>query len=135
MPDLHWREYELLEFFDNVTYIAEYGLLHRFMTIRNGLELRVDLQQYDCQIDVILSRAGSEQSLVRFIAFIRGEIRRIDDPRGQMLEFTDCVIVPDQLTYIDVPVFSRDKIPFSTTIRIETDPDIRIDFAEYRGLT
>ncbi|MGE3315348.1 MAG: hypothetical protein AB7O26_09540, partial [Planctomycetaceae bacterium] len=82
MPQLDWREYELLEFFDTLQFEAEYSVLHRFSTVRNRLQLLFTLEQWDREIDVRLCREDSDISIVNFAAFVRGEIRYHNDKRG-----------------------------------------------------
>ncbi|MGE3315347.1 MAG: hypothetical protein AB7O26_09535 [Planctomycetaceae bacterium] len=135
MPQLDWREYELLEFFETFLVEEDYGTRHRFEETRNGVRLVLSLEQYVGRIEISLFREGSENSIASFVAFVRGAVRHINDKRGNYLEIEDCLLAPDKTLYLDVPVWDRDVCPFSTTIRVLVRPEIRLMFSTYRDRT
>jgi hypothetical protein len=87
-------------------------------------------------IQTSLFREKSDDALLAFAAYVRGEAQYINDKRGRFLAIEDCIVAPNRFWHIDAGnVFDRERFPVSVTITIAVDTDIRIAFVNFESRT
>jgi hypothetical protein len=100
------------------------------------MRLLFTLWQLESVIQASLFRGKSDNALFTFAAYVKGEVRFINDVRGRYIDFENCIIAPSRFWYIQAGnPFDQQRFPISVTIRLEIDPDIRIAFADYECRT
>jgi hypothetical protein len=103
---------------------------------RNGLRLLITVWQFESVIQVTLFRESSDVALMDFTCFVRGEVRHINDGRGNYLSLEDCVVAPSRFSYIEAGnSFNHDRFPFGITLTIRVRPDIQIAMVPYQSRT
>lgn len=136
MPQLRWDDIDFLDFFAVEPAVEDYGASHSFEVERNGIRLLFTLWQLESVIQASLFRGQSDNALFTFAAYVRGEARVINDVRGRYIDFENCIIAPSRFWYIQAGnPFDQQRYPISVTIRLETDPDLRIVFGDYQSRT
>lgn len=136
MPQLRWNDTDFLDFFAVEPTVEDYGVSHNYEIERDGMRLLFTLWQLESVIQASLFRGKSDNALFTFAAYVRGEVRFINDVRGRYIDFENCIIAPRRFWYIQVGnPFDQQRFPISVTIRLETDPDLRIAFADYKCRT
>lgn len=136
MPQLKWNELNLFEFLCCEPVVGDYGVSHDYELVRNELRLSLRIKQLESLARMSLFNGSSNVQLFAFAAFVRGEVRLMNDRRGRFVDFEDCVIAPESSPYFSLgDPFDRPKHPFSVTVRLEVDPDIRIAFLNHETRT
>ena len=136
MPELEWNEIDLLDFFAVLPTAEEDGVSHSFEIDRNGLQLLLTIRQYESVIQVSVFRRDSDHALFTFTAYVRGEVRLVNDQRGRYLEIADCIVAPDCFwDIVSGDPFDRVRFPVAVTVTVAIDPDIRIAFVNFKSRT
>lgn len=136
MPKLEWNELEFLAFFAVEPTVEDYRVSRSYQLERDGLRLLFTLWELESVIQVSLFRGQAEDALFAFAAYVRGEARIINDMRCNYIDFEDCIIAPNRFWSNQTgDPFDQARSPFSVTIRLAIDPDIRISFLNYESRT
>jgi hypothetical protein len=136
MRQLDWNEFDFLEFFEVEPIVLDEIVSHSYEAHRNGLRLLLTVWQLESVIQATLFQEGSEAGLFSFAVYVRGAAIYVDDERGQYLEITDCIVAPNRFWHVQAgDPFDRERFPFSVTVKFEVQPNIRIEFVEYRSTT
>ena len=136
MPQLEWNEIDFLDCFAVEPAVEDYTNSFNYEIERAGLRLLFTVWQHESVIQASLFRAGSDDALYTWAAYVRGAARFVDDQRGRYLEFEDCIIAPNRFWYIQSgDVFNRDRFPHSVTVTVAVDPDIRVAFINFESRT
>ena len=136
MPQLQWNEVDFLDFFAVEPAVEDYALSHEYELERDGLRLLFTVWEHESAIQASVFRQQQQHALFTFAAYVRGETRCINDERGRYIEFENCIIAPDRFWYNEAgDVFDRQRFPFSVTVRLAVDPDIRIALVNYEPRT
>lgn len=136
MPQLKWNQLDFLECFSVAPIVEDYATSYNYEAERNGLRLLFTVWEMESVIQASLFRLSSEKALSTWAAYVRGEVRLIDDDRGRYLEFEDCIVAPNRFWYLEAgDVFDKSRFPFSVTITVAIDPDFHIAFVNYRSRT
>jgi len=132
MPQLKWEPVDVLECFAVAPIVEDYEVAHTYEVHRDGLRLLFKIEQLECLIQASLFRDEGQSPIISFRAYVRGEVRYINDKRGTYLEFQDSILAVDApLWYLEAGGDVWDPAefrPFSQNIRVAVDPDIRIEF-------
>ncbi len=136
MPQLEWNELDFLDCFAVEPAVEDYGVSHSYELEREGLRLLVTVWQLESVIQTSVFRSNSDDAMFTFAAYVRGATRYINDKRGRYMEIEDCIIAPSRFWYNQAgDVFDRKRFPFSVTVTIAVDPEIRIAFVNYEPRT
>ena len=136
MPLLAWNEVDFLEYFAVQPDADDYSESITYDVQRGELRLVVTMWQFESVIQASVFRISSEAPLWTFAAYVRGEVRVINDVRGHYIDFEDSIIAPTRFWYIQAGnPFDRIRFPISVTIRLSIKPDIQIVFADYFSRT
>lgn len=135
MPSLKWNELDFLEFVSGEITV-EQGVSYGCELRRDGLRLLFTVWINESAIQASLFRNGNDNELFTFAAYVRGQVRFIDDQRGKYMEIEDAIVAPNRFWYIEAgDVFDRERFQVSVTITVSVDPDIRIAFVNYESRT
>lgn len=136
MPQLRWNDTDFLDFFAVEPTVEDYAVSHTYEIERDGLRLLFTLWQLESVIQASLFRGKSDNALFTFAAYVRGEARFIHDVSGRCIDFEDCIVAPNRFWHLRAGnPFDQQRFPISVTIRLATDPDLRIAFADYECRT
>lgn len=91
---LRWNDTDFLEFFAVEPTAEDDAVSHNYELERDGLRLLFTLWQLESVIQASLFRGESETELFAFAAYVRGEVRFINDLRGRYIGFEDCIVAP-----------------------------------------
>lgn len=127
MPELKWDPFDFFYCLEVEPEIEEYGVSYSYEVAKNGLNLTVFVLPYESRIEVSLRQENCERALFSFATHVHGEVRHINDKRGEYLEFTNCLISP--LTYSDMSD-SFNNINHSWTIELSIKPQIQIRYLD-----
>ncbi len=136
MPQLNWNETDFLECLEVEPDISDYAVSHSYEVNKNGLRLLITVWQYESAVQLTLSRDATEANLFSFAAYVRGEVRYVNDKRGTYLEITDSIVAPSRFSYMEFgDVFDRERFPYGVTVEIGVKPDIRVAIVPFRSTT
>ncbi len=136
MPPLQWNETDFLDFFNVDPAVEDYFVSYNYEVERHGLRLLLTLWQFESVIQASLFRDQSHTALFTFAAYVRGEVRVINDKRGRYIDFEDCIIAPDRFWYMQAgDPFDSQRFPMSVTVQLVIEPDIHIAFLNYLSRT
>lgn len=142
MPQFKWNELDFLDCFGVEPSVEDYGVLHSYEILREGLRLLVTVGQLESLIYVSLFRGNCDDAVFAFVLYARGAARFINDQRGRFLGIEDCIVAPSRFwcnrvgdVFGSGDVFDREHFPYSVTATIAVDPDIRIALVDYKSRT
>jgi hypothetical protein len=131
MPELQWDELDFLECLGVVPEEGEYGTSYAYKLERNGLRLELSLWPFESMAGFSLYRETDALALFTFALAVRGNIRRVNDKRGDYLEFTNCIVVADRFSYLTIGnPFDRERFAAGTTLELFINPDIRFSLVD-----
>ena len=87
MPQFTWEPVDLLTVLGVAPEVGEYETWHKYTVTQPPIHLQITLWQYDADVEILLSVAGWEQPVLKYVMRGTPGVRAVDDKRGCFLEF------------------------------------------------
>lgn len=126
MSELQWDELDILECLGVVPEEGEHHEWYAYPVEQNGLRLTLSLWPFESMVGFSLYRVGNTDALFDFWVVVRGQIRRINDKRGDYLEFTDCIVTDSRFSYLERGNLFEENRFAGVDLELHIAPDIRL---------
>jgi hypothetical protein len=131
MPELRWDKLEFLECLEVIPDEEEYGVSFSYKVDREPLTLLMTVWPFESVVQVSVYLRQPSAPVIEFTGFVRGGVRRVDDKRGDYLEFTDTVVAPSRFWYLEAGnVFDQARHPYGVTVEVGVRPHIFVRLAQ-----
>ena len=129
MPELQWDEVDFLECLEVVPEIEEFWTSYFYEVRRDEMVLALTVYPIESLVCLSLYQHDHENLLIELAIFVHGEVRYINDKRGEYLEFAECILAPCRSSYRE-EISVWDKVAPQWTLELAVKPQISIRYRD-----
>lgn len=129
MPELKWDKFDFFYCLEVEPQVEEYEISYFYEVRRDDLILELTVWPLESVVALSLRQSNSENLLAEFALFVHGNVRHINDKRGEYLEFEKCLMTPLRSSYLEADVIWQQTKP-NWRVELLIKPHIQIRYLD-----